>query len=135
MSEGRYIARKRARFKGFDGPVNIPWGASLEVRDAILYWNGAAVCGVSSQNAYDYFSRNDDGNGKLRGQLVGAILSRLERRDANYQARWDRVWESPLCQPYKRPEHEDWWVWNYAFYNAPIPDLQRIAALVGAKRR
>ena len=63
------------------------------------------------------------------------ILSRLERRDANYQARWDRVWESPLCQPYKRPEHEDWWVWNYAFYNAPIPDLQRIAALVGAKRR
>lgn len=84
------------------------------------------------QNAYDYFSRNDDGNGKLRVSSL-AILSRLERRDANHQARWDLVAGIPLRQPYKRPEHEDWWVWNYV-YNAPILDLRRIAALVGAKR-
>ena len=132
---GQYVARKRARFYSGGRQVNIPWGAVLDEQDGSLYWQGRPLCRISSQNAYDYFSRNDDGNGKLRGQLVGAILSRLERRDANYQARWDRVWESPLCQPYKRPEHEDWWVWNYAFYNAPNPDLQRIAALVGAKRR
>ena len=135
MSEGRYIARKRPRFKGFDGPVNIPWGASLEVRDAILYWNGAAVCGVSSQNAYDYFSRDDDGQGEFRGKLVGAIKATLEKRDAGYQARWNKVWADPRCERYKRPEHEDWWVWNYDFYNAPIPDLQYIASLVGAKVR
>ena len=119
---GQYVARKRARFYSGGRQVNIPWGAVLDEQDGSLYWQGRPLC------------RINDGNGKLRGQLVGAILSRLERRDANYQARWDLVWESPLCQPYKRPEHEDWWVWNYAFYNAPILDLQRIAALVGAKR-
>ena len=100
---GQYVARKRARFYSGGRQVNIPWGAVLDEQDGSLYWQGRPLCRISSQNAYDYFSRNDDGNGKLRGQLVGAILSRLERRDANYQARWDRVWESPLCQPYKRP--------------------------------
>ena len=134
MSEGRYIARKRARFKGFNGPVNIPWGAVLEEQDGLLFWNSAAVCGVKSQNAFDYYSQDKDGQGQLRGKLVGAIMSTLEKRDAGYQARWNKVWEDPRCQRYKRPEHEDWWVWNFDFYNAPISDLQHIAELVGAVR-
>lgn len=135
MQHNHYIARKRAKIKGYDGPVNIPWGASLEVRDAILYWNGVAVCGITCQNAYDYFSQDDDGQGQLRGKLVGAIMSTLEKRDTRYQERWNKVWEDPRCQRYKRPEHKDWWVWNYDFYNAPILDLQHIASLVGAKVR
>ena len=135
MKHNHYIARKQAKIKGHDGPVNIPWGASLEVRDAILYWNGAAVCGITSQNAYDYFSQDDDGQGQLRGKLVGAIMSTLEKRDTRHQERWNKVWEDPRCQRYKRPEHKDWWVWNYDFYNAPILDLQHIASLVGAKVR
>lgn len=134
MSGGRYIARKRARFKGFNGPVNIPWGAVLEEQDGLLFWNSAAVCGIKSQNAFDYFSQDNDGQGQLRGKLVGAIMSTLEKRDAGYQARWNKVWEDPRCQRYKRPEHEDWWVWNFDFYNAPISDLQHIAELVGAAR-
>lgn len=134
MSEGRYIARKRARIKGFNGPVNIPWGAVLEERDGLLFWNDDAVCGVKSQNAFDYFSQDNDGQGQLRGKLVGAIMSTLEKRDTGYQTRWNKVWEDPRCQRYKRPEHEDWWVWNFDFYNAPISDLQHIAELVGATR-
>ena len=66
---------------------------------------------------------------------MGAIKATLEKRDAGYQARWNKVWADPRCERYKRPEHEDWWVWNYDFYNAPIPDLQHIASLVGAKVR
>ena len=134
MSEGRYIARKRARIKGFNGPVNIPWGAVLKERDGLLFWNGAAVCGVKSQNAFDYFSQDNDGQGQLRGKIVGAIKTTLEKRDAGYQTRWNKVWEDPRCQRYKRPEHEDWWVWNFDFYNGPISDLQHIAELVGATR-
>lgn len=131
---GQYVARKRARFHSFGREVNIPWGAVLEEQDGSLFWKGKLLCSVTSQNAYDYFSRDDDGLGKLRGQLVGAIKDRLEKRDKEYQARWNKVWADPKCQQYKRPEHEDWWVWNYDFYNAPIPDLQYIAALVGAGR-
>lgn len=129
---GQYVARKRARFHSFGREVNIPWGAVLEEQDGSLFWKGKLLCRVTSQNAYDYFSRDDDCRGKLRGQLVGAIKDRLEKRDKGYQARWDKVWADPKCQQYKRPEHEDWWVWSYAFYNAPISDLQYIAALVGA---
>ena len=74
---GQYVARKRAKFKGFSGPVNIPWGAILEEQDGLLFWRGAAVCGVTSQNAFDFFSRDDDGQGKLRGKLVTSIKAKL----------------------------------------------------------
>ncbi len=69
---GQYVARKRARFYSGGRQVNIPWGAVLDEQDGSLYWQGRPLCRISSQNAYDYFSRNDDGNGKLRGQLVGS---------------------------------------------------------------
>ena len=62
-----------------------------------------------------------------------SIKAKLEKRDAGYQARWDKVWDDDLCQKYRRPEHEDWWLWNHAFFNAPIPDLRHIAGLVGAR--
>lgn len=71
-----------------------------------MFWKGKLLCGITSQNAYDYFSRDDDGQGKLRGQLVEAIKDRLEKRDKGYQARWNQVWADPKCQQYKRPEHE-----------------------------
>lgn len=131
---GRYIARKRARFTSvLEHNVNIPWGAVLEEQDGLLFWRGEAVCTATSQDAYDYFSRDDDGQGEVRGRLVGAIMARLERRDRGYQARWDKVWKDRLCQKYRRPEHEDWWLWGYGFFNAPIADLRYIAALVGAR--
>ncbi len=134
MEGKRYIARKRARFKGCNGrQVNIPYGSALEERDGFLLWNGEPVCVDTSQNAYDYFSRDDDGQGQERGALVGAILSRLEKRDKDHQARWNKVWPDAVCQKYRRPEHEDFWLWSYDFYNAPVDDLRHIAALVGAR--
>ena len=131
----RYIARRRARFDGISGQVNIPYGAVLEVRGGLLCWKGEQLCAPTSQNAYDYFSQDDDGQGRERGALVSAILARLRpknKRD-NCQARWDKVWEDSLCQRYRRPEHEDHWIWSYEFFNAPVCDLQQIAALIEAK--
>ena len=128
-----YVARKRARLTGSCGPLNIPYGSTLETVGDILYWQDKPVCTITSQNAYDYFSSNHDGRGLERGGLVSAILARLMKRGADYQARWDKVWEDPLCEKYKRPEHADFWIWSYDFYNAPIEDLRYIAGLVGAK--
>ena len=131
----RYIARRRARFDGNSGQVNIPYGAVLEVRGGLLCWKGEQLCAPTSQNAYDYFSQDDDGQGRERGALVTAILTRLRpksKRD-DCQARWDKVWENSLCQRYRRPEHEDHWIWSYEFFNAPVCDLQQIAALIGAR--
>ena len=135
VNHKRYVARRRARFKGYNGQqVNIPYGSILEAQGGFLMWKGEPLCVVTSQNAYDFFSQDDDGQGEARGRLVGSIMARLERRDNNYQARWNKVWSDALCQQYRRPEHEDWGLWGFKFYNAPICDLRHIAALVGAER-
>lgn len=132
MEHKTYIARKRARFDAVCGPVNIPYGTPLQVEGDFLCLDGKPLCYPESQTSLDFFSQNDDGNGLQRGKLVGAILSRLEKRDSNHQKRWNKVWADPLCQRYRRAEHEDYWIWNPDFFSAPVLDLRRIAALVGA---
>lgn len=127
-----YIARKRARFMGLGGPVNLPCGTSLVEEDGILRWGGVPVCAAGSQNALDYFVPDQDGKGKERGELVNAITRRLGKRDGGYQERWDRVWKDPLCGRYRRRDHEDHWLWDRSFYAAPVEDLREIARLVGA---
>lgn len=135
MEYKRYIAHRRARFKGISGQVNIPYGAVLEVRDGLLCWKGEQLCAATSQNAFDFFSQDDDGHGLERGKLVSAITARLRPKNErdNVQARWDKVWENPLCQKYRRTDHEDHWIWSYEFFNAPVYDLQQIACLIGAR--
>ena len=132
MQYKNYLCRKRARFDGISGQVNIPYGTALICQDGFLMHQNKPLCGVTSQNAYDFFSQNDDGMGLERGDLVGRILSKLQKRDAGYQARWNKVWGDSRCQKYKRPEHEDHWIWNFDFYNGPVEDLRYIAALIGA---
>lgn len=132
MQYKNYLCRKRARFDGISGQVNIPYGTALICQDGFLMHQNKPLCGITSQNAYDFFSQNDDGMGRERGDLVGRILSRLQKRDSGYQARWNKVWEDARCQKYKRPEQEDHWIWNHDFYNGPIEDLRYIAALIGA---
>lgn len=109
---------------------NIEDGTALTCQDGFLMHKNQRVCAVGSQNGMDCFVQDDDGNGTLRGELVGNIQRCLERRDADYQTRWNRVWASALCQKYRRPESEDYWLWARAFFDAPIFDLQAIAALV-----
>ena len=132
MQYKNYLCRKRARFDGISGQVNIPYGTALICQDGFLMHQNKPLCGITSQNAYDFFSQNDDGMGRERGDLVGRILSRLQKRDSGYQARWNKVWEDARCQKYKRPENEDHWIWNFDFYNGPVEDLRHIAGLIGA---
>ena len=64
-----------------------------------------------------------------------AITKRLEKRDRDHQRRWDLVWEDPVCQKYRHPEHEDHFLWGHAFFEAPVEDLRHIAAMIGARGR
>ena len=130
MEYKTYVCRKRARFKAICGQVNIPYGTTLNGQGGFLILNDLPVCSATSQNAYDYFTQNDDGRGKERGELVSSILLLLERRDNGYQSRWDKVWADARCQQYKRPDHDDHWIWNFKFYNAPVEDLKHIFNLI-----
>ena len=125
-----YIVRRRARFLAICGPVNLPYGTEVYSDGAFLTVNGEKLCSITSQNAYDFFSRNDDGHGLERGKLVQDIRSTLERRDAKYQARWDRLWADEGANKLRRTEHEDYWLWSFAFYNADVNELRRIRRLL-----
>lgn len=140
MAYTHYVARRRAKFKSLAGQVNIPYGTALENQGGALVLNGERLCFVTGQNAHDFFSQNDDGRGLERGALVAQILARLEKsphKAKAHQARWDRVWADQICQQYRRADHEDHWLWNQAFYDAPVEDLQHIAQLVadGGRKR
>ena len=132
MQYKNYLCRKRARFDGISGQVNIPYGTALICQDGFLMHQNKPLCGITSQNAYDFFTQNDDGMGQERGELLNRIIPKLEKRDAGYQARWGKIWEDALCQKYKRPDQEEHWIWNFDFYNGPVEDLRYIAALIGA---
>lgn len=128
----RYIVHRR--FKGIciNGNTNLPYGTEIDEVNGLFYHNGEAVCVATSENAHQFFARNDDGNGLERGKLTQNIQKTLSKLDEDHQVRWDKVWEDFLCQKYKRKEYSDYWLWNHAFYNAPIEDLRHIAKLVGA---
>lgn len=134
MEKVRYIVKKRMREAGISGRVNLPYGTAVEAVDGLIIHQGAAVCAVTSRNAHLYFARDDDGQGRERGALTLAITSTLEKRDKDHQARWDRVWEDETAQKYRRQDHEDYFLWGHAFFEAPVEDLRHIADLIGARR-
>lgn len=128
----QYIVYKRFKSKALCGDVNIPATTDVENVNGVILYDGKPVCFETSENAHQFFARNDDGNGMQRGRLTQAIQKKLAKRDAHYQERWDKVWADPVCQRYKRTEYEDYWLWNHDFFNAEIDALEHIAKLVGA---
>lgn len=125
-----YTTIKRARFIGITGVVNIPYGTPVFSEKGYMFTPEVVICTNHSQNAYEYFARNDDGNGLERGKLSQTIIKTLAKRDKLYQDRWDMVWGDDLCRKYRRAEYDDYWLWNHEFYNASIEDLRHIAKLI-----
>lgn len=128
-----YIVHARFKGKALCGEVNLPAMTEVQVEGSVVYYDGEAICALTSENGMKHFARNDDGQGMTRGKLTQAIMKRLAKRDDQHQARWDKVWDDAICQKYKRTDHSDYWLWSRAFYDAPIQDLRHIAALVNAK--
>ena len=126
----RYIVTRRFRCNAICGPVNLPYGTEVSSDGAFLTVNGEKLCSITSQNASDFFPRNDDGHGLERGKLVHDIRRTLERRDAKYQSRWDRLWADEGANKLRRTDHEDYWLWSFAFYNADVNELRRIRRLL-----
>lgn len=126
----RYITHKRFKQLAICGNVNIPAASECEEKDQIIYHNNRPLCAVTSENAHTFFAINEDGQGLIRGKFVRDIVSLLQKKDEQYQERWDKVWDDELCQKYKRKEHPDHWLWNHDFYNASIGDLAYIWNLI-----
>ena len=129
----KYVVHRRFKKDALCGPVNIPAMTELECENGIIIYQNSMVCYEECETAHQFFARNDDGNGMERGMLTQAIIKKLSSRDEHYQERWDRVWDDPTCQPYKREDDDERWVWSHKFFNADINVLRHIAKLVDAK--
>lgn len=130
----KYIVIKRFKRKGMDGEFNIPYGTQLDEIGGVLFYNGKKVCNDHSAVMREYFTRDDDGNGKKRAKLAKEICDTLHIREGETQEEWDErwkvVWKDELCRKYnKQPDSSDW-LWNIEFYNAPIEDLEYIKTLI-----
>lgn len=158
----KYIITRRFRGKTMSGIVNLPYGTECELLGETIYHGGKPLCFVTSENAHNYFSRNDDGQGERRGKLVLEIMGRLKlpevrhkpdpeyplaeyymtakesaKREAARKARneaWGRVWDDPDIRKYKRVEFADYWLFNHDFYNATIEDLEYILKIVKGEK-
>ena len=139
-----YIVFRRFKGQGINGPVNLRYGELVErkrvrtcenpeLREDFLVHGGTLICAADSRLSHTHFAPNGDGQGLGRGRLCAAIQAKLERRDPEYQARWDKVWQDPVCQRFQRPDQPDQWLWSDGFFEAGLDELDHIARLVGAK--
>lgn len=125
-----YICYRRFRGEGIDGEMNIRRGVELEELDGVIAMGSRAVCINTSDNAFKFFARNNDGNGLKRGDLIMEIKKKLSKRDNKYQQRWDKLWKDERANKLRNPDFDDFWLWGYQFYNADIEDLQHIKELI-----
>jgi hypothetical protein len=123
-----YIIHKDFNEKAICGCVSIPRGTICTEKDGTIYHDDHPICLNRSENAYRHFARNNDGNGLKRGELITAIKDALALQDEHTYERWHRVWNAPICRQFNRGG--DTWNWNFAFYNAEIPYLEHIHALI-----
>ena len=132
----RYIVTKRFKGKAICGDLNLPFGTECFTKGETICCDKGVICSVKSQNAYDYFTLNNDGYGELRRRLIDSIFHALDRSKQSkesYDQKWEKVWDDKTCMKYKRADYDDYWLWNHAFYHAGIGELRYIAKLVGAK--
>lgn len=131
----QYIVHRRYHGVCLYGEANLPRGTDCGCIGGYITVNDKIICSNKSEISHQYFALNDDGHGLERGRLTQEIQKILSKRDEHYQDRWDKVWDDPICQKYKRPEHADYWLWNHEFFEANIFDLRYIAKLVGVKTK
>lgn len=128
----KYICGKRYKDEGLAGHFNIPANTTLDTNSIgrICYQN-KAVCADTSKTSHDYFAINEDGKGRERFDLTQGIKRLLNgAKNKEHKRRWNVVMEDDLCQKYSRKDNEDHWLWNDAFYKAPISDLEYIIQIV-----
>lgn len=143
----RYVVHRRFRDKCLCGYVNLPYGTVCESIGEVITKDGKSLVIATSENAHQYFARDDDGNGKERGKLTQQIqellrppkarewmpnteVSKHNDKYEKIKAAWERIWNDPRLQPYKMREHADYWLWNHAFFNAEISELKYILNVV-----
>lgn len=125
-----YIIFKDFNAKAICGEVELPRGTICTEENGVIYHGTDTLCTKRSENAYQHFTRNNDGKGLERGDLITSIKAALAIQDEHTYERWHRVWNNPACKQFNGNPNGDTWVWNYAFYNAEVFTLDYIYKII-----
>ncbi len=131
-----YINRKRYKKKCLQGEVNFPFGTQFDcLENGMIIYNNKPVCYNTSQDAYDYFVRNDDSKGVERGELIEYILDSTKKDRQKDEDKRQKIWnifwnDTFIINNFKRKDHIETWLWNFNFYNASIDDLLYIKHII-----
>ena len=69
----KYVVHRRFKDKAICGEVNLPAMTMCEEANGYIFHGDKLLCVVTSENAHQFFARDDDGAGMLRGKLTQAI--------------------------------------------------------------
>jgi len=130
-----YVVHKDMNALVLRGETHLTRGTQAYTYKNIISINNEPICLTTSEIAYTYFARDDDGCGLERGKLITKIKDKLrsdnEKNSARkYKRRWKLIWADESLHRFRRKEHEDFWIWNHDFYNASIEDLKYILNLI-----
>lgn len=136
----KFINYKRFKHKTMLGAeVNMPALSECLEYKGVIFWNFIPICRITSQNAYDYFARNDDDQGILRGSLITEIKKLLKgglyyttKNEPLHSKRWKVVAKDPFCNQFKEDNSRGDFFWSVKFYNAEIEDLNKILGIIKA---
>lgn len=135
----RYIACKSFFKSGIGGSFNILKGACIDRENNKLYYNCREICYISSQYAYDYFARNDDGNGYARFERTHNIIETIKNANIKFQKETEEYrskHHNPIFYMYDAIRENypafvtDDSLFTFEFYDASIGDLDIIKLLV-----
>ena len=126
----KYVFYKPFKGKTMSGETEFKKGTACTETNGIVYYKGQPIFMTGSKNANEHLALNDDGHGLTRGALITEIKTALALDDDHTYERWYRVWNAPICKQFNGDASGETWQWNFAFYHASIPYLQRILAIV-----
>lgn len=71
----KYVVHRRFKDKAICGEVNLPAMTICEETNGYIFHGDKLLCVVTSENAHQFFARDDDGAGMLRGKLCAFYLN------------------------------------------------------------
>lgn len=117
--------------------ITFKQNAILETVGKFIAYGQKAICTITSEDAYKYFARNDDGKGLERGRLTHAIAYSKRTPNEENSFRFTDEEAEMLETEYGKylRKDTDTIIFNYDFFNASIEDLQKIAKRLNLERR
>lgn len=124
-----YICHRPYNKKGASGKFyNLKPGARFDTIGKFIAYRNAAICTTTSEDAYRYFARNDDGQGMKRGKLTYEIAFSERKPNEEDGYRFTPKEREILSTDYARfiRQDSDMIIFNSDFFNAEISELEEI---------